>query len=86
MNFDLSEDQLAFQNLASEFAQKELAPKAAEWDANSEFPIEVIKKAGDLGFCSLYVSEEDGGMALGMAEQMLCASVTDGPSSPSPWR
>ena len=84
MNFDLSEDQLAFQNLASEFAQKELAPKAAEWDANSEFPIEVIKKAGDLGFCSLYVSEEDGGMALGRLDasiiieqlSMGCTSTT----------
>ena len=84
MNFDLSEDQLAFQNLASEFAQKELAPKAAEWDANSTFPIEVIKKAGDLGFCSLYVSEEDGGMALGRLDasiiieqlSMGCTSTT----------
>lgn len=84
MNFDLSEDQLAFQNLASEFAQKELAPKAAEWDANSKFPVEVIKKAGDLGFCSLYVSEEDGGMALGRLDasiiieqlSMGCTSTT----------
>ena len=65
MNFDLSEDQLAFQTLAKNFAAKELAPFAAEWDSKSEFPVEVIKKAGDLGFCSLYVDEEDGGMGLG---------------------
>ena len=65
MNFDLSEDQLAFQTLAKNFAAKELAPFAAEWDSKSEFPVEVIKKAGDLGFCSLYVDKEDGGMGLG---------------------
>ena len=38
MNFDLSEDQLAFQNLSKDFATKELAPFAAEWDAKSYFP------------------------------------------------
>ena len=65
MDFDLSEDQRAFQNIAKEFSRKELAPNAAEWDAKGEFPVEVIKKAGDLGFCSLYVAEEDGGMGLG---------------------
>ena len=65
MNFDLSEDQLAFQNLSKDFASKELAPFAAEWDAKSHFPKEVIAKAGELGFCSLYVPEADGGMGLG---------------------
>ena len=65
MNFDLSEDQLAFQNLSKDFATKELAPFAAEWDAKSQFPKEVIAKAGELGFCSLYVPEADGGMDLG---------------------
>ena len=65
MNFDLSEDQIVFQNLAKEFAAKELAPFAAKWDSESYFPKEVIEKAGELGFCSLYVPEEDGGMNLG---------------------
>mgnify|MGYP000728205565 CR=1 FL=1 len=65
MDFDLSEDQQAFQNIAKEFSRKELAPNAAEWDAKGEFPVEVIKKAGGLGFCSLYGAEEDGGMGLG---------------------
>ena len=64
MNFDLSEDQRAFQRIAKDFSIKELAPNAGEWDAKGEFPVEIIKKAGDLGFCSLYVSEEDGGMGL----------------------
>ena len=45
MNFDLSEDQIVFQNLAKEFAAKELAPFAAKWDSESYFPKEVIEKA-----------------------------------------
>lgn len=65
MNFDLSEDQITFQTLAKSFSDKELKPNAAQWDEESEFPIEAIKKAGELGFCSLYASEQFGGMGLG---------------------
>ena len=64
MNFELSEDQRTFQTLAKNFSDNELKPNAAKWDAESIFPIETIKKAGGLGFCSLYVSEENGGMGL----------------------
>ena len=64
MNFELSEDQLTFQTLAKNFSDNELKPNAAKWDAECIFPIETIKKAGGLGFCSLYVSEENGGMGL----------------------
>ena len=71
MSFDLSEDQRAFQRIAKDFSIKELAPNAGEWDAKGEFPIETIKKAGDLGFCSLYVSEEDGGMGLGRLDSSI---------------
>ena len=71
MSFDLSEDQRAFQRIAKEFSRKELAPNAAEWDAKGEFPVEIIKKAGGLGFCSLYVSEEDGGMGLGRLDSSI---------------
>ena len=65
MNFDLTEDQITFQTLAKSFSDKELKPHAARWDADSEFPVETIKKAGALGFCSLYVPEQYGGMGLG---------------------
>ena len=64
MNFELSEDQRTFQTLAKNFSDNELKPNAAKWDAECIFPIETIKKAGGLGFCSLYVSEENGGMGL----------------------
>ena len=64
MNFDLSEDQRAFQQAARSFAAAEMAPNAAHWDQECIFPIDVIKKAGELGFCGIYTSEDAGGLGL----------------------
>ena len=64
MNFDLSEEQQAFADTARAFAQAELAPHAARWDAEAVFPKEAIAKAGELGFCGLYAPESAGGLAL----------------------
>jgi len=64
MNFELSEDQQAFSDTAKQFAEAEMAPHAAKWDKEHYFPVEVIKKAGDLGFCALYTPEEAGGLGL----------------------
>lgn len=64
MNFELNEDQIAFAQTAKQFAEAELSPFAAKWDQEHYFPVEVIKKAGELGFCSLYTPEESGGLGL----------------------
>ena len=64
MNFELSEDQRAFQQTAREFALNELAPHAARWDAEAHFPREVIAQAGELGFCGLYASTDHDGLGL----------------------
>lgn len=64
MNFDLTEDQQAFVETARDFAAQELAPHAAAWDADHHFPVDVIKKAGELGFCGIYASEACGGLGL----------------------
>ena len=64
MNFDLSEDQRTFQQVARDFAAAEMAPHAAQWDAQCIFPIEMIRKAGALGFCGMYTHEDVGGMGL----------------------
>ncbi|MBY5990717.1 acyl-CoA dehydrogenase family protein [Ferrimonas balearica] len=64
MNFNLTEDQQAFIDAARQFAEAELAPHAAEWDETHHFPKEVIQRAGELGFCSLYTPEEAGGLGL----------------------
>jgi len=64
MNFDLTDDQLAFADTAKQFAEQELAPHAAMWDREHIFPKAVIQKAGELGFCSLYSPESEGGLGL----------------------
>ncbi|WNO61739.1 acyl-CoA dehydrogenase family protein [Rheinheimera sp. MMS21-TC3] len=64
MNFNLTDDQQAFVDLAKQFSDQELAPHAAEWDREHFFPKAVIQKAGELGFCSLYTPEQYGGMGL----------------------
>lgn len=64
MNFNLNEEQLAFREAARDFAAGELAPYAAEWDEKKYFPIDVIRKAGELGFCGLYCNESGGGLGL----------------------
>jgi alkylation response protein AidB-like acyl-CoA dehydrogenase len=64
MNFELNEDQVAFAQTAKQFAETEMAPFAAQWDKEHHFPVDVIKKAGELGFCSLYTPEDAGGLGL----------------------
>ncbi|ABV36086.1 butyryl-CoA dehydrogenase [Shewanella sediminis HAW-EB3] len=64
MDFNLNEDQRQFANLAHQFSQEELAPFASKWDEEHHFPKDVIQRAGELGFCSLYSPESEGGMGL----------------------
>ena len=64
MDFELNDDQRAFQDAAREFAAAEMAPFAAEWDAQSLFPRSTLAHAGELGFCGLYASEARGGLGL----------------------
>jgi alkylation response protein AidB-like acyl-CoA dehydrogenase len=61
MDFNLSEDQKMIRAAAREFAQSEIAPIAAKFDASGEFPTETIRKAGELGFMGIEVPEEYGG-------------------------
>ncbi|MFW8589478.1 acyl-CoA dehydrogenase family protein [Glaciecola sp. 2405UD65-10] len=64
MNFELSEEQIAYAATAKQFSDKELAPNAAKWDKDHYFPVEAIRKAGELGFCALYTPEDAGGLGL----------------------
>ena len=65
MDFDLNSDQKHYRDLAKSFSDKELRPNAAEWDKEAFFPKETLMKAGELGFLSLYVDTNLGGMGLG---------------------
>ncbi|MCJ8339049.1 MAG: acyl-CoA dehydrogenase family protein [Pseudomonadales bacterium] len=64
MDFELNEDQLAYSDMAKAFAENELAPNAAHWDEQQHFPVEVLKRAGEMGLCGLYTPEEGGGLGL----------------------
>jgi butyryl-CoA dehydrogenase len=64
MDFDLTEDQRMIREAAKEFAEKEIRPVAAEMDEKCEFPEEVIKKLGELGFMGMMVPEEYGGAGM----------------------
>ena len=64
MDLSLTDDQRAFAQAARDFAQGELAPNAARWDAESIFPVEAFRRAGELGFCAMYAPESIGGLGL----------------------
>jgi alkylation response protein AidB-like acyl-CoA dehydrogenase len=64
MNFDLSEEQLAFQATARDFARTEMMPQAPAWDEGSIFPVETLRRGAALGFGGIYVREDVGGAAL----------------------
>jgi alkylation response protein AidB-like acyl-CoA dehydrogenase len=64
MDFSLNENQEAFQQAARHFAAGEMAPFAAQWDAEKIFPKAMLKKAGELGFMAMYCPEDMGGMNL----------------------
>jgi acyl-CoA dehydrogenase len=69
--FDLTEDQIAIQDMARKFTADRITPFAAEWDEKSHYPVDVWKAAGELGFGAIYVSEERGGIGLGRLEAAL---------------
>lgn len=71
MDFELSDEQRAFQQSAREFAAGELAPHAASWDEQGIFPREAIAKAGELGFCGLYAATDVGGLGLARLDAAL---------------
>jgi butyryl-CoA dehydrogenase len=64
MNFDFTEEQSMLQTTAREFAQREVAPLAAELDRSGRWPTELVKRMGELGFMGVAVPEEHGGSGL----------------------
>ncbi len=71
IQFDLTDDQREIQELARRFTADRITPHAAEWDEKHIFPRDVIKASAELGFASIYVSEESGGIGLGRLEAAL---------------
>ncbi|MDB5453502.1 MAG: acyl-CoA dehydrogenase [Caulobacteraceae bacterium] len=71
MDFDLSEDQRAIQDVARSFAAAEMAPHSARWDEDKHFPVDVLRHAASLGFGGLYVREDVGGSGLSRLDASL---------------
>ncbi|MFC3783442.1 acyl-CoA dehydrogenase [Sphingopyxis italica] len=69
--FQLTDDQLAIQDMARKFTADRITPFAAEWDEKHHYPVDVWKAAGELGFGAIYVAEESGGIGLGRLEAAL---------------
>ena len=69
--FDLSDEQRQIQEMAQAFTADAITPHAAEWDEKHIFPRDTIRAAAELGFGSIYVSEESGGIGLGRLEAAL---------------
>jgi alkylation response protein AidB-like acyl-CoA dehydrogenase len=69
--FELTDDQLAIQDMARHFTADRITPHAAKWDEKHVFPRGTIKAAAELGFAAIYVSEESGGIGLGRLEAAL---------------
>ena len=64
MDFELSDEQRLLVDSARQFASRELAPHAADWDRDHHFPVDVIKRAAEQGYLALYIKEDDGGLGL----------------------
>ncbi|MEV6071764.1 acyl-CoA dehydrogenase family protein [Nocardia sp. NPDC052001] len=62
--FTLDEDEKAITATARSFADELLAPNALEWDERKHFPVDVLRKAGQLGLGGIYVREDVGGSEL----------------------
>ncbi|MFZ5722815.1 MAG: isovaleryl-CoA dehydrogenase [Pseudomonadota bacterium] len=65
LRFDLGDTVDALRDSAYQFAQKEIAPRAAQIDRDNQFPMDLWKKMGDMGFLGMSVAEEYGGVAMG---------------------
>lgn len=68
MGFDYSETQKMVAASAREFAEQYIRPHIMEWDEAQTFPVEVFKKAGEMGFMGIFVPESLGGSGLGYHE------------------
>lgn len=71
MDFNFTVEQLAIQQMAQDFADKEIFPYAAEWDEKHIFPIETLKKAASLGLAAMYVKQDVGGSQLSRLDSAL---------------
>jgi alkylation response protein AidB-like acyl-CoA dehydrogenase len=71
MDFELSDEQQAFQETARAFAREDWLPEAPHWDERHEFPVAALRRAAGLGLAAICVGEEFGGSGLGRLESAI---------------
>ncbi len=68
MNFELNENQKMITQMVRDFAEKEIKPYLNKWDEEEFFPVDTMKKMGELGLLGIYIPEEYGGSGFGYFE------------------
>ncbi len=68
MNFEMNENQTMIAQMVRDFAEKEIRPNLIQWDADEHFPLDTMKKMGELGLLGIYIPEEYGGSGFGYFE------------------
>ena len=68
MNFDLNENQEMIAQMVRDFAEKEIRPNMNKWDDQEFFPVDTMKKMGELGLLGIYIPEQYGGSGFGYFE------------------
>jgi alkylation response protein AidB-like acyl-CoA dehydrogenase len=68
MNFDLNENQEMIAQMVRDFAEKEIRPNMNKWDDEEFFPVDTMKKMGELGLLGIYIPEHYGGSGFGYFE------------------
>ena len=68
MNFELNENQTMISQMVRDFSEKEIRPNLNKWDSEEIFPVETMKKMGELGLLGIFVPEEYGGAGFGYFE------------------
>ncbi len=71
LSYELNEDQKMLQDLARDFARKEIMPKAEHYDQTGEWPWEIFNKARKAGLVNLNIPEEYGGAGANVLEECI---------------
>ncbi|XP_071947068.1 medium-chain specific acyl-CoA dehydrogenase, mitochondrial-like [Antedon mediterranea] len=68
ISFEISDEQREYQEVARKFAREEIIPKAPEYDKSGEYPMDIIKKAWEIGLMNTHIPEDCGGPGLGILD------------------
>ncbi|MGQ3014341.1 MAG: acyl-CoA dehydrogenase family protein [Flavobacteriales bacterium] len=74
MNFEFNENQKMIAQMVRDFAEKEIRPNVMHWDENEIFPVDVMKKMGEMGLLGIFVPEAYGGSGFSYHEYVAALS------------